>query len=675
MAHRIALSLSHKSPSIQALQTTISPGSSRACSEQAIQELGAFSMSVFSDRFDSVSQIQKHEVVSMYPTYRDCVRTIIFFSIASLFTTIAQGQNYLTSTGSPSFSAPVPVELGSVDAASGNLHLSIPLGSFPQRGTSQPQGFTLEYDSGLWIPVALSLSTTQWEINDQVPGWILGGWYYSFEASGSSISSEVTQGCWTDFTWPDQNGTPHSFHVNMSYIGGQGCPSTGDAFATDSSGFHIYITANDTLVYAPDGTLVHSEQMRDQNNRRIITKDSNGNYMSLNVACPESVYDTLGREVISGSNICGSASATVSTSQGTAQYPMSYAKINVNTNFQQSGVQENPGTQITVIRSIKLPDPAGSTYYFTYDCDSTSGNAACGSPAGQSAYYGQLVSITLPTGGTVTYSYTTFKDAYSNKSEWASGRTAEGGSWTYTPQVLTTCSATSVNCKQQTTVISPTGAQTIYTFQLNNGAWPNSTVQKDSSGNALTTVSSTYDMSQACVLISCHGNNFIRLLTQQTTVYTPGGSLTKQTSYTYDSPQKGNRTAIKEWRYISGSSFSSVPDRATYVTYLTTGTNNINRPLSVTLCNNSGSDSACPGGGSRVSQTLYTYDCYSGSGCSAITSLSGIAQHDDPNFGAGYTTGRGNVTSSSHWVSGTTYLTTSYTYDTTGQVLSQTDPA
>jgi len=54
--------------------------------------------------------------------------------------------------------------------------------------------------------------------------------------------------------------------------------------------------------------------------------------------------------------------------------------------------------------------------------------------------------------------------------------------------------------------------------------------------------------------------------------------------------------------------------------------------------------------------------------------ISGIANHDDTNFGTG-TTIRGNPTTIQHWVSGTNYLTTSRTYDTTGQVLSSKDPA
>ena len=595
----------------------------------------------------------------------------LFFAAVSLLVAgadCAAAQNYLTSTGSPSFSAPEPVELGFVDTASGNLHLSIPLGSYPQRGAGQPEAITLEYDSNIWIPQVSGFNTI-WEPSNGPGFHLVPGWYYSFEARGSQLLSEATQGCWTDYPWIDQNGTAHAFHVN---VGGTGCPQTGDAFATDSSGYHMYLTSTDSLVYAPDGTLAFTEVMRDPQGRIILGKDSNGNYLSWNNSCASnSVYDTLGRQAVaSTSTLCSGSSFQVATSQGTAQYSWTLATITVKTNFHQSNIQENSGTQIQVIRSLTLPDAAHSTYYFTYDCDSNT-SSACSSPSGQSAYYGEITGITLPTGGHVSYYYTTFTDAYSNKSQWVTERVAAGGATYYTPQVLTTCSPTSVNCKQQTTVQSPTGAQTVYTFQLNNGAWPITIVQKDASGNALSTVNNTWDMSQACVLISCHGNAFIRLSTQQTTAYTPGGNLTKQVSYSYDSPQNGNRTAIKEWKYSSSGSFASVPDRATYITYLTTGTNDINRPLSVTLCNNSGSSSACPGGGSMVSQTLNSYDSY---GTGGLSGISGIAQHDDANFGTGYTT-RGNLTSVSRWVSGSSYLTTSYTYDTTGQVLKETDPA
>src|SRR5690242_12466806 len=61
--------------------------------------------------------------------------------------------NYLEKLGPPQAGAIVPVELGSINLTNGNLHLEVPLGSFPQRGGD---GFTakLAYDSRIWIHYA-----------------------------------------------------------------------------------------------------------------------------------------------------------------------------------------------------------------------------------------------------------------------------------------------------------------------------------------------------------------------------------------------------------------------------------------------------------------------------------------------------------------------------------------
>ena len=48
--------------------------------------------------------------------------------------------------------------------------------------------------------------------------------------------------------------------------------------------------------------------------------------------------------------------------------------------------------------------------------------------------------------------------------------------------------------------------------------------------------------------------------------------------------------------------------------------------------------------------------------------------HDDALFGANYTT-RGNPTEVQRWVNGSSYLTTKLSYDTTGNIVQETDPA
>jgi RHS repeat-associated protein len=142
----------------------------------------------------------------------------------------------------------------------------------------------------------------------------------------------------------------------------------------------------------------------------------------------------------------------------------------------------------------------------------------------------------------------------------------------------------------------------------------------------------------------------------------------RRTVVAVDAVGTGNVTVTNEWGYYYAgagqASFPSTPDRKTNVTYLTTGTNDINRPLSVTLYDH----------GTMISQTSNTYDSY-GSTCpgSGLKSVTGVMSHDDTNFGASYTT-RGNVTTTTQWVSGSTYLATQYCYDSTGQVTQGTDP-
>jgi YD repeat-containing protein len=568
---------------------------------------------------------------------------------------IAQAQDYLTQGGAPTFAAPEPIELGFTDASNGNLHLEIPFGSFPQRGSGTPLTINEVYNSSLVWTVACGGSGCSWgpANTTDYSGWQFmastGSWMWSvFECPGT------INFCGYVFTGP--GGTSRTFFFTSTP-----CPGL-NVYASDSSGYMLEpCGANGwPAVYAPDGTLVY-----EGDDASILAKDTNGNYITES---SNNVSDTLGRPVDTLTTCTGGGSCyQVTNSQGqTSTYKVTTATIAVKTNFGQSGVTEFSGN-LAVVQSITLPD--GTSYTFKYDCDSST-NSACGSPSGQSAYYGLLTSMTLPTGGTITYGYTTFSDSYSNKAQWLTSRTSQSGTWTYTPQVISTCSSSQVGCQAKVTVDTPNGGSTIYTFTLNNGAWPVE-VQSYSGGNLVSTVTNTYDTSNACLYSGCHGAAYIRLTNTQTTLTVPSGSITKQTTYGYDSPQTGNITELEEWGYYPGASptFPSTPNQATFTTYATIGTNDIDRPSNRYVCDYLGS------GCTKDSQTLYTYDSYSGS-CpgGGLATVSGTSNHDDTNFGSNYTT-RGNPTQVEQWVSGSTYLTTTYCYDTTGQVTEKIDPA
>ena len=600
----------------------------------------------------------------------------LLLAIAFLFLGgISSAQNYLTSTGTPAFAAPEPAEYGFVDSSNGNLHLELPVGSYQQRGTNRPAQILLTYDANkLWTIQTTGGPAPFWN-NDVEGAWTAQPLYGTLQTVADGNSQ-----CIYDYTYAEPSGTQHPFPPNNAGCGG---PLKVDSLATDSSGYHIYVDLSQTkypsnvwTVYAPDGTMVYQNGNlpKDKNGNAIFVEDPNGNYISSNY--PNSSYlDTLGRWLNTSNGFANPIKNP--NSQGTtSSYTTTWTgQVSLTTSFSQPGINECSKTLVCLVyllQGITLPD--GSSFSFTYDCDSTSGVAACASPGGQSAYYGNLLSMTLPTGGVVSYTWTTVTDPYGNKHRWLTSRTSAGGTWTYSVKNLSTCSQSQVGCQQQVTSTNPNGDYTIYTFTIDNGDWPVQVQRYNAAGTLMSTVNTTWDFSVACPWSGCHGHAYVRKLSETVTYAVPGGtSITKKTAYTYDSPQNGNVTAVQEWKFLPGTSptFAAVPNRATYVTYYSAGTNIINKPQKTTLCNNQpGSDSDCSGGGLKVAQTIVTYDSY---GTNGLIGFSGAFNHDDTNFGTG-TTARGNPTQIQQWVNGT-YLTTSRTYDTTGQVLSSTDPA
>ena len=604
------------------------------------------------------------------------------FCTISILAPVAKAQI----VGQRPFIAPEPVELGWVETATGDLHLETPLGSFPQRGfNGQPMTFKLVYDSSVWTISSTDVWVPQ---SNQLNGsGSLNGWWFQSFGSWGFNDTLQTSSCgnkYNNFEWTDPSGIEHFFAITTQTSTGQ-CNgwqaiSSGSAYATDSSGYLMNVTNyQDFVVYAPDGTKVFSipYDQADSNGHLPVTKDSNGNYLSqISTNGTPYYFDTTGRAALQvNTTTCGSGVCyLVSNSQNAySQYEVSYALISVKTAFGEPGVTECiTNCTMEVIQSIALPD--GTSYTFQYDCDSSTGNAACGSPAGQSAYYGLLTAMTLPTGGQIAYTYSTFFDSYGNANRWLTSRLSAGGMTYYTPAVVSRCGSGQVGCQESLTVKKPSFDTTVYTFTLNNGVWPTQIQSYDSSGNLLATTTNTWDFSNSCPLSNCVGASYVRKTAETLSVPVPTGTITKQTQYTYDSPQTGNITAIKEWAFYPGTSpsFPTVPDRARYITYFDVGgTNIINRPFSITVCNNSGSDSYCTGGGNQVAQQFTWYDT------ETLKSASGFSNHDDQNFGT-TATARGNPTQASNWVTGanqaTQYLTTFAYYDTTGQVYQAADP-
>jgi RHS repeat-associated protein len=551
-------------------------------------------------------------------------------------------QGYVSSIGLPTFTTATPVELGVINLANGNLHLEIPIGTAPQRGRLQMQE-KLVYDSRIWVPVNTGTGTV-WQPSE-------GGWRFvtgtetgavSHSTVRTKCSPEYGGGSYTDyenFAWTAPDGTVHTFSQLLTEFGdNMGCgvdSPTGDALADDGSGYHMYVTSyTSATVYRSDGTQVYP-----------TWKDTNGNYFSTD--SNGNLIDTLDRTVVTKTTGTNQFVYNVLNSQGsTYQITENTTTVTPSTSFNVSGITDcNPSTNctstITEVTSVVLPGGAG-TYSFDYDS------------------YGEVTRITLPTTGQVTFSYTNFADASGQTNRWVTGRTSGGGTWSYTPSVVTACS--SQGGQQQVTVGKPSGDSIVYTFVINNGAWATQAVYKGSGGTTLATTTQTYT---PAVVAGCTTNllNDVHLASETTTLPGANGTnISTQKQFTYDSVTYGNITALKEWNFYTGSP-GATPDRETDTTYQTASAymnaNIIDLPLTVTVYS----------AGAKVAQTTYAYDS------TALGSITGITQHDDTNFGTANTT-RGNVTSVSRWTSNSTNAwPTTIIYDTTGQVTSVKDAA
>ena len=130
---------------------------------------------------------------------------------------------------------------------------------------------------------------------------------------------------------------------------------------------------------------------------------------------------------------------------------------------------------------------------------------------------------------------------------------------------------------------------------------------------------------------------------------------------TFLSSSNGLATELDEFDF--GSNAPGPLLRKTILTYAALGNNILDRVASVTVCAPGGSDSACSGSGTKIAQSTFGYDE------SPVTATSGITQH------VGVSGSRGNLTSTNRWLNtNNTTLSTTSTFDDTGNVLTTTDP-
>jgi RHS repeat-associated protein len=474
-----------------------------------------------------------------------------------------------------------------VNNANLNVHLSVPV--LNKAGRGMPFTYSLTYDSSIWYPSSAS-GTNTWT---PLSGW---GWMYITSAAVGEVTYKWSQGICTDrigdvylydvysnWIYYDPLNAPHagpfSLRVSDWNTLAPNCTGKGPAYSAqstvgDGSGYTLSVTAGPSAttysrsgqtIVVPENTTTGSASITDPNNNQITAT-----YFSPTTT----LADTLGTTALTVS-APGGGSPTTYTYTGPDGNPhtftVKYTSQTVRTNFGCSGITEFGATQEYLVSSIGLPD--GTSYSFTYEVtpgDTHNPHYVTGRPA----------SVTLPTGGTISYSYS----GGSNGITCADGtaatltRTTPDGAWTY--------AHSESGSGWTTTLTDPQSNQTTFNFQ---GIY-----ETERQVGNLKAIYTCYNGAS----FPCNSTSITLPITQRT-VTTSIGGLESEVNTDYNS--HGLPTEVDQYAFGSGAVGGFV--RKTLTTYNTSlnGIYIYDRPSQIQIVDS---------GGTARGQTAYSYDSY-----------------------------------------------------------------
>jgi RHS repeat-associated protein len=555
---------------------------------------------------------------------------IAIFVLAGGLSTSAQ-----VATGTPPFGSfgggPDVLNLANL-----NAHLAIPV--LQKAGRGMGFSYSLTYDTSIWTPVTVG-STKTWI---QSPYW---GWGAQTQVATGYLNPNVSvTDCgflkngvfvvtghiyeYSNWAYLDKFGISHPFSGSNIAVSGTDCgtqtTSLGPVVSTDGSGYTLQATGGSGTVTARNGAVVVPQT--DIWNGSATMTDRNGNQISVNGS---GVFtDTLGTTAltVSGTAPNPMVLAYTAPSGGTSQ-TVKYTSYTVQTNFGCTGVTEFAATAESLVSEIDLPD--GTKYLFSYEPTyQHSGNVT-----------GRLASVTLPTGGTISYTYGT---GGVNGITCADGsaatltRQTPDGTWTY---------AHSENGTAWTTNITdPQANATVMNFQQ---IYETERQIYQGSSTLLKTVYSCYNGNTP----NCNSTLISLPITEKTVDVQWPGSNGKYSRVNALYNSYGLVTGLVEYNYGNGAP-PATPLRQTTIAYAPLGNGIVDLPSSVTVYD---------GNSNIKAQATLTYDQGS------VTTTSGTPQH------ASVSGSRGNLTTASSLVQGTTTLNKTYTYYDTGNLNTATD--
>ena len=536
-----------------------------------------------------------------------------------------------------------------------HLNLAILNGQFlipitSKTGRGMPFFYALSYNNSIWIPASNGTSTS-WQ---PVANF---GWQAQTDAAyGLIVKQILSEKCritnpdgtlgWSFWTmtvfsgYQDPGGAFHSTPVSTT-AGSTDCGvdpiSSGTTSATDGSGYTLSVTNySHATVQTRSGAVINAPSM---STAAGSLNDSNGNILSTAVSGNTTTFsDTLGATALTITGTPpGNVTYTFTNNSGTnSTVTVTYTGYTIQTGFGCSGIAEYSGTG-NLVTSVTMTD--GSQYQFTYE-------ATPGTPTSTT---GRIASMTLPTGGIISYTYTGGSNGINCSDGSIAGltrtanptATANEGSWKYTRSINLPYTST--------TVQDPAGNQTVIQFQ---GIYETQRDVYSGAAQPANLIQTTYTCYNGAAY-PCTATA-VSLPISRVTVTTNKNGYYRQTDVTYNSA--GLPVATKEYDFGSGQPGSLL--RETDVTYVSI-TSIQDRPSDILVKDSTGT---------RFAETQVGYDQ------SALTATTGAPSHDYTNYGSSFTS-RGNPTTVSRWVSGTTFINTTNTYNDLGDVLSTTDAA
>ena len=613
-----------------------------------------------------------------------------FFLTVILLACVAAAQ---VSTGTPPFGSFGGGPFDTVNLGNLNVHFAIPV--LHKVGRGVPFSYDLSYDSSIWYQATIA-GVVQWTPSAD---W---GWTSNSNAVigrvTSVTTSKATSGKFCDgqfavqtiytttYAYLDSRRRSHPFpgSTQKTTIQGGVCNSTtyGPGFtatATDGSGYSITVTVTPVTGVTTFTVVTRTGVTVYNGNGTYI--DTNGNELAVNSSTGQ-FFDTLSSTTavltLSGSGTPASPiTYTYSAPSASATYTMNFTQYTVATSFGVSGVAEYGRTSNALVSSIQLPD--GSEYQLTYETTPGSCTPLSGTYA-SNCVTGRIYQVTLPTGGTIQYSYSGGSEGiYSDGSTAGLTRsltattTAPSQSWSYSRAIVS--GTPGPGSTWTTTVVDPNSNNTVINFAEDAATSTATTAatyslyetQRKVYQGSVSSSSCSASITNNCLLLTttacynatysgCSTATVTSPITQADRYAQPAGGTSRLSEALYNG--YGLVTDDKEYTY--GATTGSAPGitkliRETAIAYASLGNGIVGKPSSVTVYDwTSGTQI-------KLASTTYAYD---GSG---VTGTTGTPQH------ISISGARGNLTTLTNSTSSTAALSKSFTYYDTGTPYVVTD--